>query len=66
MLLDDARGRRAAQRLQIAKIGTTGVLLLGKQAQPVSAVAPLLEAIKRSGYLLSERLIEAALDQAGE
>lgn len=66
MLLDDARGRRAAQRLQIAMIGTTGVLLLGKQAQLVSAVAPLLESLKNSGYFLSERLIKAALTQAGE
>ena len=66
VLLDDARGRRAAQRLQIAVIGTTGVLLLGKQAQLVSAVAPLLEALKRSWYFLSERLIKAALAQAGE
>ena len=66
VLLDDARGRRAAQRLQIAMIGTAGVLLLGKQAELVSAVAPLLEALKRSGYFLSERLIKAALAQAGE
>ena len=66
VLLDDARGRRAAQRLQIAVIGTTGVLLLGKQAQLVSAVAPLLEAINDSGYFLSERLIKAALARVGE
>ena len=44
VLLDDARGRRAAQRLQISIIGTTGVLLLGKRAKLVSIVAPLLEA----------------------
>lgn len=66
VLLDDARGRRAAQRLQIAMIGTTGILLLAKQAQLVSAVAPLLEALKSSGYFLSERLIKAAIAQAGE
>ena len=66
VLLDNARGRRAAQRLQIAMIGTTGVLLLGKQAQLVSAVAPLLEALNNSGYFLSERLIKAVLAQAGE
>lgn len=66
VLLDDARGRRAAHRLQIAMIGTTGVLLLGKQAHLVSAVAPLLEGLKRSGYFLSERLITGALVQAGE
>ncbi len=66
VLLDDSRGRRAAQRLQITMIGTTGVLLLGKRAQLVSAVAPLLEELKRSGYFLSKRLIKAALAQAGE
>ena len=66
VLLDDARGRRAAQRLQIAMIGTTGVLLLAKRVQLVSAVAPLLEALKSSGYFLSERLVKAALYQAGE
>ena len=66
VLLDDSRGRRAAQRLQITMIGTTGVLLLGKRAQLVNAVAPLLDALKSSGYFLSERLLKAALAQAGE
>ena len=66
VLLDDARGRRAAQRLHIAIIGTAGVLPLGKEAQLVRAVAPLLESLKRSGYFFSERLIKAALAQARE
>ena len=66
VLIDDSRGRRAARRLKITLIGTTGVLLLGKQAQLVSAVAPLVEELKRSGYFLSDRLIEAAHKQAGE
>ena len=66
LVMDDFRGRNAAQHAGMAILGTTGLLLLAKQAGLVDAVKPLLLAMRQSGYFLSGRLIEAALRQAGE
>ena len=66
LVIDDFRGRNAAQHAGMAILGTTGLLLLAKQAGLVDAVKPLLLAMRQSGYFLSGRLIEAALRQAGE
>jgi predicted nucleic acid-binding protein len=65
-VMDDFRGRNAAQHAGIALIGTTGLLLLAKQTGAVDAVKPLLRALRQQGYFLSDRLIEVALTQAGE
>jgi predicted nucleic acid-binding protein len=66
LVMDDFRGRNAAQHGGIALIGTTGLLLLAKQAGAVDAVKPLLRALRQQGYFLSDGLIEVALTQAGE
>lgn len=66
LVIDDHRGRSAAQHAGLAVIGTTGLLLLAKKLNLVSEVRPLLQALRNSGYFLSARLIEAALRQAQE
>lgn len=66
LLMDDHRGRQAAQHSKIAAMGTAGVLLLAKQAAAIAAVKPLLLALREDGYFLSQRLIDAVLVQAGE
>lgn len=66
LVIDDHRGRSAALHAGLAMIGTTGLLLLAKQAGLVGEVKPLLLALRQSGYFLSTRLIEAALRQAQE
>lgn len=50
----------------MALIGTTGLLLLAKQADAVDLVKPLLRALRQQGYFLSDRLIEVTLRQAGK
>lgn len=66
LLMDDFRGRSAAQHSGLALIGTTGLLLLGKQVGAIGAVKPCLLALRQHGYFLSDRLIAAALAQARE
>lgn len=66
LVMDDFRGRSAAQHAGLAMIGTTGLLLLAKQAGLVTTVKPLMLALRQSGYFLSGRLIKVALRQAGE
>ncbi len=66
LLMDDHRGRQAAQHSKIATMGTAGVLLLAKQTSAIAAVKPVLLALRENGYFLSKRLIDSVLAQAGE
>ena len=66
LLMDDFRGRSAAQHSGFSLIGTTGLLLLGNQVGAIVAVKPCLMALREHGYFLSDRLIASALEQAGE
>jgi predicted nucleic acid-binding protein len=66
LIIDDFRGRNAAQHAGMAMIGTTGLLLLAKQAGLAPVVKPLLLALRQQGYFLSQALIDNALHQAGE
>lgn len=66
LIMDDFRGRNAVQHAGMALIGTTGLLLLAKKARVLNSVKPPLTALRKNSYFLSDRLIEAALRQAGE
>ena len=66
LLIDDFRGRQAAQHGGVAAMGTAGVLLLAKKAGAITTVKPLLIALRSEGYFLSDRLMEAVRLQAGE
>ena len=66
LLIDEHRGREAAQHCKVAIMGTAGLLVLAKQVGAVEMVKPLLLALRDGGYFLSDRLIEAVLAQSGE
>lgn len=67
LLMDDRRARRVAElayRLQVK--GVAGVLVAAKRRGLITAVRPLLEAMRAHGYYLSQRLIERACREVGE
>lgn len=67
VLLDDRRARRIAERAYSLRVkGTAGILVSAKRTGLIPAVRPLLEALSRDGYYLSDRLIERATREAGE
>ena len=66
LVMDDFRGRVAAQHAGVSMIGTAGLLLLAKQVAAIPSVKTLLLAMRQNGYFVSDRLIEEALRQAGE
>ncbi|SBT07303.1 conserved hypothetical protein [Candidatus Accumulibacter aalborgensis] len=66
VLIDEKLGRVIARQRNIKVIGSVGILLLAKKIGKLAAVKPILDTWKRAGYHLSEDLIIAALDQAGE
>jgi len=66
LVMDDWRGRNAAQHARLPVLGTAGMLLLARQQGLLAHVKPLLLGLRQNGYFLSQRLIDAALRQAGE
>ena len=66
VIVDESRGRQAAQHVGMAILGTAGLLLLAKKFGLVPTVKPLLLALQAQSYFLSARLVEAVLRQAGE
>ena len=66
IVLDDARGRQAAQHARLKALGTVGLLILAKNARMIVEVKPLLMALQAEHYFLSERLLTAVLHLANE
>jgi predicted nucleic acid-binding protein len=66
VLLDEKRGRRFAAECGIAVIGTAGVVLRAKQRELIPAVLPVLDALRDTGFRLSEALYQGTLKRAGE
>ncbi len=66
LIVDETRGRQAAQHAHIAIIGTAGLMLLAKKMGWLQAVKPLLLTMQSQGYYFSDRLVQAVLRQARE
>ena len=67
LLLDEMEGRHAAQRLGLRVLGVVGILLQAKSNSEIEQARPYLEALRQTaGFYLSDSLLQAALEQAGE
>lgn len=66
VLIDERLGRQAAQRRGVTVIGSAGLLLVAKQRGLISAVEPILDQWRQSGYFLSDGVLRAVLERAGE
>ncbi len=66
VILDDALARSYAQQLNIPMTGTLGVLLKGKQAGHIEAIAPLLDQLNTLNFRLSPATRAAVLKLANE
>jgi hypothetical protein len=66
ILLDDARARKIAARLNIKQIGTIGLLLRAKRMGLIEKIRPHIEALIENGIYIRLKLIDAVLHEAGE
>jgi len=66
ILLDDARARRIAGRLNIRQIGTVGLLLRAKRRGLVEKINPHIDLLVENGIYIRQELIDAVLNDAGE
>ncbi|HPY39452.1 MAG TPA: DUF3368 domain-containing protein [Thiolinea sp.] len=66
VLLDDAQARRVAERFNIPRIGTLGILRNAKKRGLISALRPQIELLKANNIYMADRLVEAVLRDVGE
>lgn len=66
LIIDDRRGRKMAQQLQLAVTGTLGILVQAKQSGHIPSIKPWLNAISATNFRVGEQLIQAVLKQAEE
>lgn len=66
IILDDRAAREVASENHLEIIGTMGILLAAKQKGLVTAVAPLLTAIRNEGFRMSEPMFQEVLFRAQE
>ncbi len=66
VVLDERKGRRAAQALGLAVIGTAGLLILGKQDGHLLQVKPVLDELDRQGMYLGSQLRREIMEAADE
>jgi len=66
VLMDEKKGRRKLSQLGLNKIGTIGILLKSRQQGLLSLLRPELEKLQERGFSISQSVIDAVLEQAGE
>ena len=67
VLVDERRGRRAAERLGLKPLGLAGILLLAKRKGAISALKPLLDSlVGTAGFWISRELYARIIAEAGE
>ncbi len=66
LIIDDAKAKKAAYANGLEVMGSIGVLLLAKERKLIKAIKPLLTLLNASDIHLSSRVIEKALQLAGE
>ena len=64
--MDERKGRRKLTQLSMPKIGTLGILLKAKQTGILPEIAPDIELLRKDGFSVSQHVVDAILEQAGE
>ena len=66
LIIDDAKGRKAARKLGLALTGSLGIFLKAKRAGFIPAVKPILEKIQQTNFRYSEVILQEILALADE
>ena len=66
LILDDNDARRTAINFGLNVVGTAGTLLSAKEHGIINDVKPIIDAMRKNNFYLSERILNTVLRKAGE
>jgi predicted nucleic acid-binding protein len=66
VIIDDLKGRKAAERLNIRYSGTLGLILRAKQQGILPKVKPILKKIDETNFRIDKNLLIIIMNEAGE
>ena len=66
LIIDDLKGRKVADEMDLRYSGSFGLILRAKQEGIITSIKPIVERIRKTNFRYSERLLKSILDQAGE
>jgi len=66
LIIDDLKGRKLAQKLNLNITGTLGLLLVAKRESIVPLVKPIFDKIQLTNFRIATSLLESIIKQAGE
>ncbi len=66
VVMDERFGRAVCGRLGIECIGVVGVLIAAKRREVLGEIGPVLNALRKHGFRLEDRIVEQALRSVGE
>ena len=66
LIIDDLKGRKLAQRLNLNITGTLGLILIAKREGILPLIKPLFDKIQSTNFRVSPDLLESILKQVGE
>ena len=66
VLLDDSQARRIAERFDVPRIGTLGILRRAKKMGLIEEIKSLIDQLKSHRIYMADNLVKAVLDSVGE
>jgi len=66
LIIDEKKGRKLAQHMDLEVIGSLKVLLIAKQKGIINTIYPLLQELEKHNFRFSKALVEQALVEANE
>jgi predicted nucleic acid-binding protein len=66
LIIDDLKGRKFANQIDLTIIGTIGVIVDAKLAGIITSVKPILAKIKSTNFRITEQLEAIILKRSGE
>lgn len=66
LIIDEKKGRKAAEKLKIEIIGSLGILIKAKEKGVIKSVAVILDLIDKTDFRISGPIRNAVLSIAGE
>jgi len=66
LIIDDSKGRKAAQRLNLNITGSLGIFLRAKREGIIPSIKPILQKVQATNFRYSQSVLAEILSLAGE